>query len=407
VNAPPPLIATESVHIRQTPQVGVGAGLPGHGRIDDIELLRAFAILFTLYVHLPFNLITWTSPTLDHVSAYFGFSGGVDLFFAVSGFVITRSLLPQLEHAASSLAFINTAIAFWVRRAWRILPSAWLWLAVILALTVIFNRSGAFGQFHTNFEGAIAALMNFANIRDGELFRIAPIGSTAPYWSLSLEEQFYLLLPALAFFFRRRLPVVLAFYVLIGLFVPRQAWGAIFSFTRTEALLLGVLLAFWSRNPGYRLFEPEPLKSNWFARFLVVSLLLLCLASLQPGWRTIVFFAPGLIAIVSAALVFLASYDQDYLWKKSWLKRIMMWIGARSYAMYLIHMPAYLATREIWWRIEPAGTVFDGRFALRYLVTAGLLIVIFSEINYRLVEMPLRERGAGIAKRLTQRALIA
>ena len=385
------------------PEWAASIAAPAHGRIDDIELLRAFAILFTLYEHLHINLISWYSSTLDHISKYSGLTTGVDLFFAISGFVIARSLFPQLEAAGGdTYAFFRATLSFWVRRAWRILPSAWLWLGVILVLTLVFNRAQAFYLFHTNFIGAVAAILQVANIRDAETFGRSPYGTTSPYWSLSLEEQFYLLLPVVAFLFRRRLPLVLTIAVSIGIFLPRFQ-STMLTMTRTEGLLLGVLLAIWSRHPTYRLFEPTGMKKHWFARFFVVSLLLFCLATLTPNSTPIVSIAAGLVAIVSAALVFLASYDQDYLWKKSWLKTVMMWVGSRSYAMYLIHVPAYLATREIWWRIEPPGTVFDGRFTLRYLATAAILIIVLSELNYRLVEMPLRRYGAQVAARIGQR----
>ncbi len=372
-----------------------------HGRIDDIEVLRAFAILFTLMQHLRSNLISWSSPMLDHFVQYFGLSTGVDLFFAISGFVIMRSLIGSLEKSASRDEFINATISFWVRRAWRILPSSWLWLGVILVLTAAFNRSGVFGLFHSTLESALSALLNVANFRlayDRESFNNA----VAPYWSLSLEEQFYLALPVAVFLFRRRLPYVLGAWVLIGLFLPRMQSMAL-SMTRTEGLLLGVLLALWTRHPSYRLFEPTGLKNHRFARIFVVTLLLLCLAMVNPDGAPLVPFAPGLVSLIGAALVFIASYDQDYLWADSWLKKAMLWVGSRSYAMYLIHMPVYRFTRELWWRLEPMGTVFDGRFTVRYLLTAGVLIVVLSELNYRLVEMPLRNHGARIAARLSAR----
>jgi peptidoglycan/LPS O-acetylase OafA/YrhL len=379
------------------------AAAPGHGRIDDIELLRAFAILFTLGQHLT-NLTNWSKG--EHFFSYFGLGTGVDLFFAISGFVIARSLLPQLGKTIGDYAFIRATLSFWVRRAWRILPSSWLWLIIILALSVTFNQSGAFGLFQNNFEATLAGLMNFANFRFADTYGRSSYGASFQYWSLSLEEQFYLLLPIFSFLFKRRLPLVLAVWVFIGLFLPRQS-SLFLLMTRTEGLLLGVLLAVWSRHASYRLFEPTGLKSSWPARWFTLLLLLGCLATLTPRGPPVVFFAQGLVSIVSAALVFLASYNQDYLWKAGPLKSVMMWIGARSYAIYLIHIPAFFATREIWWRIEPAGTVFDGRFTLRYLATAALLIIALSEANYRLVEMPLREHGARIAKRLAQRPLPA
>jgi len=83
----------------------------------------------------------------------------------------------------------------------------------------------------------------------------------------------------------------------------------------------------------------------------------------------------------------------------------MLWFGSRSYALYLIHIPAFFVTREIWFRIEPPGTVFTGAFTLRFALTASVLLLTFTELNYRLVEVPLRRRGARIAERIARRAI--
>src|SRR5579885_546467 len=100
------------------------------GRIDDIEALRAVAILFVVFSHLP-ALLTWPNSKLDYLHNYFAFWTGVDLFFAISGFVIARELVPKLAAAAdgSSEQVWRIILAFWIKRAWRILPSAWTWIA--------------------------------------------------------------------------------------------------------------------------------------------------------------------------------------------------------------------------------------------------------------------------------------
>jgi peptidoglycan/LPS O-acetylase OafA/YrhL len=112
-----------------------------------------------------------------------------------------------------------------------------------------------------------------------------------------------------------------------------------------------------------------------------------------------------MVALISAILVFFASYDRDYLFPAGPLKQVMLWFGSRSYALYLIHIPAFFATRELWFRIEPEGTVFDGTFTLRFALTAGLLLLVFTELNYRFVEVPLRRRGARIAQRIAERTV--
>jgi peptidoglycan/LPS O-acetylase OafA/YrhL len=81
----------------------------------------------------------------------------------------------------------------------------------------------------------------------------------------------------------------------------------------------------------------------------------------------------------------------------------MLWVGSRSYAIYLIHIPAFFATREIWFRVKPPGTVFDAAYTWRFALTALPLLLIAAELNYRCLEVPLRRRGARIAQRIAQR----
>ena len=104
------------------------------------------------------------------------------------------------------------------------------------------------------------------------------------------------------------------------------------------------------------------------------------------------------IALLSVLLVWLASYNGNYFLPVP-LRVLMIWFGARSYAIYLIHIPAFFLTREIWMYLEPAQAA-DNSFLLRYLLTAGVLILLLSELNYRLLEMPLRKRGAHLAARI-------
>jgi peptidoglycan/LPS O-acetylase OafA/YrhL len=380
-----------------------------HGKIADIELLRGIAVIFVLIEHTRINLFPWIWGPETRLYFYFGFWSGVDLFFAISGFVITRSLLPMLEVTSGTAGFFNATLSFWVRRAWRLLPSAWLWLAVILVSAAVFNESGVFWSFRANFEGVIAALLDVANFRIAIVYGRAEPGAAFPYWSLSLEEQFYILLPITLFFAGRRLPYVLAAAILAQFFIIRLGshlsdLGMLLNMLRSDALMMGVLLAIWSRSPTYRLFEPTGLKGRALAGLALLVFLTVSLAAVGGPGLTIVSFTIGLVALISAVLVFIASYDQNYLMPPGPVKQVMLWVGSRSYALYLIHIPAFFLTREIWFRIEPTGTVFNGTFTLRFALTGFGLLLVLTELNYRFVEIPLRRRGVRIAQRIAQRA---
>lgn len=372
-------------------------------RIDDIELLRGFAVLFVVIHHASDNLLTWTSPALTRFYAYFGGWFGVDLFFAISGFVIARDLVPRLQSSTDNRAALQITLAFWLRRAWRLLPSAWLWLGVILLATVAFNQSGVFGTFRANFEATIAAITQTANVRFAESFMQREYGASFAYWSLSLEEQFYLFFPLLVLLGRQHLPYVLIGLVLLQIFSTRSLMLMTF---RTDALALGVLLALWTRHESYQLFKPLFL-AHWRLGTMLMGGVFVCMAALGSDQLHIVSIRIGIIALLSVLLVWVASYDSNYLWADGPLKRLLVWTGSRSYAIYLIHIPAFFFTREIWHRLHPEQVGFGETFFYPFILTAGVLIVILSELNYRLVECPLRIRGGQVAKRMLERQSVS
>lgn len=364
------------------------------GRIDDIEILRGFAVLSVVLHHALGNLFTWSTPALERLTVYFGGGFGVDLFLVISGFVIARDLVPRLQGCNSSQMACRTVLAFWIRRAWRLLPSAWTWLAVVLVAAVVFNESGAFGTLRANVEATVAGVLQIANLRFAETFGSREYGASFVYWTLSLEEQFYLLLPFVILLSRRFLPHVLIALVVYQLLAERTLLSVVF---RSDSLALGVLLALWSRHFSYSLARPTFLMRGGYAGTVVLFVALLFLGVIDSDVLKVVSYRFSLLTLLSALLVWIASYDANLFLLLGPLRRLMLWVGARSYAIYLIHVPAFMATREIWARLQPAAT-FDTQYFYPFLLTAGVLIVVLAELNFRFIEAPLRLRGAAIAR---------
>lgn len=378
------------------------AALQVHSRIGDIEVLRAIAVGMVVIHHLPVNLIPWATMGGPFYTV-FNFWSGVDLFLAISGFVIARSLLPMLAEARSQAEFVKLTLSFWVRRAWRLLPSAWLWLGLAILGAAVFDRSGAFQGVQANVDGARWAVLNLSNFYMNYAFGRIPLGALGHYWTLSLEEQFYLLLPVVVYLAGRRLPLALVLIVAAQIFIKRMGLhgSGLMNVTRSDALALGVLLAIWSGSASYRKLEPKVLKH--LRAPLLLPVLVAVFAALSGP-----VFGPGdyrisLVALLSAAIVWFASYDRDYIFPPGLLKRCICWIGSRSYAIYLIHLPVFLAAREIWFRIDPR-ILQDGRHhTSTLLATALLLTLALAELNYRFVETPLRRHGVKIADRIRRR----
>jgi peptidoglycan/LPS O-acetylase OafA/YrhL len=199
-------------------------------RIDDIELLRGLAVFGILIHHSRGGLLAWSTPALDRFHAYFTLGHTLDLFFAISGFVIARDLIPKVQDSgADRISFFRLAIGFWIRRAYRLLPSAWICLAGIVLLSLLFNSSNAFGSFRSNFAGAVAATLQVANMHYAiNFFSELGMGVTYHFWSLSLEEQFYFALPFMLFFVGRAFPWLAAALVLAQLLSVRPGRLALY-----------------------------------------------------------------------------------------------------------------------------------------------------------------------------------
>jgi peptidoglycan/LPS O-acetylase OafA/YrhL len=262
----------------------------------------------------------------------------------------------------------------------------------------LFNRSGAFGTVQANLQATLAGFLQFANFRFAESFMRFEYGASFVYWSLSLEEQFYLLLPLLIFVCRKRLVWVLLALVAVQLFTWRSA---LLMSIRTDALALGVLLAMWSSRPSYRAWEPRLLSRPWTGPLILIGLgtVLSVLASTPFNLAS---YRVTAIALLCAVLVWIASYNRDYLLPKGKLKQLLVWLGARSYGIYLIHIPVFFAVREGWFRFAPGGSQDVATQPALALFCAMTLIVLLSELNYRFIELPMRNRGARVVHRLRE-----
>ena len=188
----------------------------------EIEALRAVAIGSNLCQHFPLLFPAVGGPDwLRWIYEHVAFWCGADLFFTVSGFVVASSLMRGLERAQNEgVSRWGYVKRFWVRRVFRLFPQAWFWLIVVLLGCIYFNRSVIFGTIEANLKQALMITfyvynwfvywLNAANVT------IAPLGV---YWSLAVEEQFYIVLPILFLLFRTRSLIVLLLFAIAAQFL--------------------------------------------------------------------------------------------------------------------------------------------------------------------------------------------
>jgi peptidoglycan/LPS O-acetylase OafA/YrhL len=357
----------------------------------EIEYLRAIAVLLVV---------------MAHADAMFPRSGigqwtGVDLFFCISGFVISRAFEPFFDKHIAEGRWWAAARAFWIRRIFRLAPSAWTWLAVMVFCSWAFNRSGSFGIFTESLKSAGYFLAFSTNLA----MPFGEITTNGYFWSLTLEDQFYFAFPIFLLLVRghwRWLAFLFLIYLQsipfrsLGNDLPKLLWT-----TRLDALMWGILIFKFSRSALYWKLEPTILRFRVLA-LLVNAAFIYALVQIPKGelgyWLGYTKMESQ-IAIASAVLVFLASYERGYVLPvPQMLKTGLAWIGARSYAIYLIHPPAFNIAHEVWFRMgsPPKSLMIYVMLAL----IVGILTFGLAALNFRWIEKPMRRKGVELANRI-------
>ncbi|NOR69585.1 MAG: acyltransferase family protein [Methylomarinum sp.] len=353
----------------------------------EIQSLRGYAIILTVVAHFGTLL-----PQLNPYLSYFWLGGGVDLFFCISGFVIASILLVK-----SKDDFFELSIPFFIKRIYRLWPAAFFWSFVVLFFSLVFNNSGAFSTFENNFIVAISGWFQVVNFKivSCAYYSFTECSGGSPlrlYWSLSLEEQFYFIFPALLYFLGNKKVAVLALVFFVGQFFLYRPWPSPLWFFRTDAICLGILIA-WFQLQGYSKFVcPVILEKKVWRSVCSFSLL----ASLfMVAKSEVVWFYNGLVVLVAGGLVFIASFGKGYFLNDGLMRRALVFIGDRSYSIYLTHMVSFVFVKELFYRFELHSR--EGYWAICLAVTSLVCILIFSEFSYRIIEQPLRRKGRLIA----------
>ena len=348
-------------------------------RILALDGLRAFAVVAVVVYHLE---LRWGGRELLP-----GGFLGVDLFFVLSGFLIGQLVVREIDRTGGV-----DLVRFWARRFRRLMPASF---TVLLAITLWGCIVGWGRDIQSDVLASLFWFQNWHLIAGSQSYagQFAAASPLTHFWSLSIEEQWYLLFPVLSFVSAGALrrhrrsagAVVLAAAVVSAIllwfrFDPSDSRAYFGTDTRIFALLLGCGAAFLL-----------PRGAGASSRRVTVGLMTLGLTAWFALCLTARVDAPWMYrgGFVLASVVSLAAVVGASVSNVRWFDAApIQWLGTRSYGIYLWHWPVIVALTEDRMGISGAGLT-----AVRLGVVAVLV-----ELSYRFIEQPIRVgRGQRVA----------
>jgi peptidoglycan/LPS O-acetylase OafA/YrhL len=329
----------------------------------DIDGLRALAILPVVLFHF-------------HVPYFTGGFVGVDIFFVISGYLITSLVAGEMAQGTFSL------VRFYVRRIRRIFPALLAMLAVVTAAACFFLFPADLVRYARSLCATAFFGANFEFWQEAGYFDVSADQKPLLHlWSIAVEEQFYLMFPALLLLIgnRRRLRLVGVIAILVASLgfsvwaaLHAQAAGFYLLPSRAWELMLGAALALDAVSPIRNRVLREA------AGALGLALIGYAIFSLSP--ETPFLGVYGLLPCVGTALVIHAGRGEATLTRHVLALEPLVFVGLISYSLYLWHWPIFVLAKYFLFR--------DLSLGERCLLIAASFIVAI--LSWRFVEQPLR-----------------
>ncbi len=351
-----------------------GVGTRGWARVDGIDLLRGAAIFFVLMNHVNMQLLFRDVPYLVGLPLQLVYTLvwngqlGVQMFFAVSGYLITSTSLRRW----GSLNAMQVREFYWLRFA-RIVPLMILLLCVLSGLDlggakhfVVEQKTGGLGR-------ALLAALTF-HINYLEATRGYLPGSWDILWSLSVEEMFYLFFPLVTKGLRKKgwLVLLLVLFVMVGPFArmkafnPNPVWREYSYLGGMDAIAMGCLTALLLA--GRRVSR----RTVWLCASVGVALLVFCFGFSLEAYKIGLGKSGFLMSLVGVGACLVIAAAVTSRWRAPRVLAPVLQMGQRSYEIYLTHMFVVIgvfAAFDAWGR--PAGWAW--RMFATVTVVAGLL----------------------------------
>lgn len=331
----------------------------------DIDGLRAIAILPVLLFHVGYS---WFS----------GGYVGVDIFFVISGYLITKILINDINNGTYSL------LTFYERRIRRIIPALTCVILFVLVASPFFLAPDNYSFLPKEIIGTLLFASNIVSfLKSGYFSTDAEQRPLLHTWSLGIEEQFYIISPIvlyLAFkYFRSRVGLILVIFTIVSfvlsvIFTKNHPTASFYLLhTRYWELSFGALAAAGVIKKAKKQYQNEALS--------VLGLLLILFAIFTFSSKTVFPGYTALLPVVGATLIILNA-ENTIIGKMLSLKPFVF-IGVISYSLYLWHWPLVVFSHDKY--------IIDLNLSREMLVAISVLIAWFST---RFIEAPFRDKQA-------------
>jgi len=346
--------------------------LQAHARLRGLDGLRGLAVIAVVMFHL------WPAVLPG------GFIG-VSVFFTLSGFLITRGLLNEIDQTGGV-----GLRAFWGRRIRRLWPASAACLALIVVVWLTFawmNRSISLDVF-----ASFLQVSNWRFLATGKAYGLADASPVAHFWSLAIEEQLYLVVPVVVLLARRHtLHLLVAFAALIMVSVVDTLINAgdasvvyYSTITRAAELAAGCLLAVLVRRLPLVVKHRVARATIGLAGGLSIASLVVLMARTSLG--TDAYYRGGLTALAVLSVIAIIGAIWSPTLSRVLSIRVLVWFGAVSYGIYLIHWPVLIALDHT---SIPA--------VLRPWLTLAITLIV-APLSLRLLEDPIRLRRISLRR---------
>lgn len=305
---------------------------------------------------------------------------GVDIFFAISGYLICKTFYRDIELSTTKLDALSS---FWKRRTARLLPAVIFWVTLSVIVSIFTINTPETDPLLVA-QSAATGILGVSNIYWASCVQFSLHCGNADYnavtWSLSLEWQLYaastIIFSILGF---RRGAVVLALAAIILSTLPAPSFSFPWVF-RPQAFVFGAIIYIVTKK---RIIN---ISSTYSTLILIVGLTLCVLAPLNIPHP---YMIPAISAGAALCLISALSGTSLRLILPS---GVLEWIGARSYSIYLCHLPLILITKEILVRLKINEPTL-ANFSLSLMI-AGPLIAIAANFSYKYIELPFQRKLA-------------